>query len=103
MTTEIPFACDLSKLSQQQREREKLLLAGLKRAAGAVEETSTGWRISVPATQECLRDIGELLALERVCCPFLEFRLEVSPSATAVVEIAGREDAKPFIAAEFLS
>lgn len=97
-----PFACDLSTMSTPQREREKSLLAGFRRSFLRFEELPEGWRFFVPATQESLRDVGELLALERVCCPFLEFRLEVGPGELAVVEIRGREGAKAVIAAEFL-
>ena len=102
MDVDIPFACDLSKLSSDQRERERFLLGQLKGSLVRSEESARGWRIHVPATQQSLRDLGELLALERLCCPFLDFRIEVGPAEHAVVEIGGRDGAKPFIAAEFM-
>jgi len=97
-----PFACDLSRLSPAQRERERVLLGGFKRGFVRAEESEAGWKFHLPASPESLRDLGELLALERLCCPFLEFHLEVGPAELAVVHVFGRDGAKPVIAAEFM-
>jgi hypothetical protein len=100
-TPEPAFACDLSQLSAEQRAREKALLAHFKTLVTAITESADGYRFRVPASQEALRDVGELLALERLCCPFLEFALEVSAAPEAAIHIFGRDGAKPIIAAEF--
>jgi protein-tyrosine-phosphatase len=100
---DLPFACDLTRLSAVQREREKALLAQFRTLAHRAEESETGWRFFVPATPEVLAAVGELLALERLCCPFLRFALEVGPGELAAVHIHGREGAKAFVAAEFMA
>lgn len=102
MTGDAPFACDLSRLSVDQRAREKALLKDFKRLCERHEETEPGWRFYVRADPEVLTMIGEFLALERLCCPFLEFQLQVSSAQLATVHIFGREGAKAVIAAEFV-
>ena len=103
MPSDAPFACDLSRLSDGQRAREKVLLAGFKTLCERHEETDLGFRFFVSADPEVLSAIGEFLALERLCCPFLEFHLEVSSADLAALHIFGRPGAKAVIAAEFLS
>jgi hypothetical protein len=98
---EIPIPCDLSRLAPRQREREQELLARFKREVRGLEESEHGWKYSVAAEPETLAAVGELLALERLCCPFLELRLEVSNAALACVHVFGRPGTKPFVAAEF--
>ena len=66
------------------------------------EETELGFRFFVNADPEVLSTMGEFLALERLCCPFLEFHLEVSSSDLAALHIFGRPGAKAIIAAGFL-
>jgi hypothetical protein len=100
---EHPFASDLSRLSPAQREREKALLEWLKRATVEARESESGWRFFLPVTEDSLAAACELLAYERLCCPFLEFHLEVSARELAAVHVFGGEGAKPFIAAEFKS
>ncbi len=102
MTGDVPFACDLSRLSAGQRAREKVLLQEFKILCEHHEETGLGWRFYVNADPEVLSTMGEFLALERLCCPFLEFHLEVSAAPLAAVHIFGREGAKAVIAAEFM-
>jgi hypothetical protein len=103
MPSDAPFACDLSRLSAAQRVREKVLLAEFKTLCERREETELGFRFFVRADPEVLTAMGEFLALERLCCPFLEFHLEVSSKSLAALHIFGREGAKPIIAAEFIA
>ena len=97
------FACDLSRLSPEQREREQALLAWLKETAVETQETEDGFRFFLPVSEATLAAACELLAYERLCCPFLELHLEVGHGDLAAVHVFGGEGAKPFIAAAFLS
>ena len=103
MTSDAPFACDLSRLSAGQRAREKVLLEEFKILCERHEETELGFRFFVNADPEVLSAMGEFLALERLCCPFLEFHLEVSADSLAALHIFGRPGAKAVIAAEFIA
>jgi hypothetical protein len=98
----VPFACEISRLDREARSREQTLLAWFHNAFTEAEWTGSDYRFTIAADRESLRDLGEFLALERVCCPFLTFRLEVDRAETAVLSISGREGVQAFIAATFL-
>jgi hypothetical protein len=100
-TKETPIVCDLSKLTPEERARERDLLAAFRQMIGGSVETEHGYQYSVPADPGTLAMIGELLGLERLCCPFLSFQLEVSAQDTASVLIHGGSGVKAVIAAEF--
>ncbi len=74
----LPVACDLSSLTAEQQRREQALLAAFQAAGYAAAPTEGGYRFEVPAEPAILADLGELLALERLCCPFLRFELTVA-------------------------
>ena len=76
-TPPTPIACRLDLLSPAERQREQHLLALVRRQLGAAQPTPTGYRFAVPP--ELLGKVGELIGLERRCCPFLAFSLEVAP------------------------
>lgn len=105
MTTpgHLPVACDLGALSPEERAREAELLTELKAALGEPEETETGFRFAVPQDPPLVGRLGELLALERLCCPFLGFDLAVPAGrGTVTLHIHGDAAAKTFIRSVFL-
>jgi hypothetical protein len=93
-----PISCDLSKLDDAARQREQQLLAefvGMARRA-EIEETESGFRFATPTDPQTLARLGEFIALERLCCPFLDFSLEVSQRG-AMLHVHGPAAAKAFI------
>jgi hypothetical protein len=101
-TPEIPFACDLSRLDTEARQREQTLLAWFRESYGNAVWTGSEYRLDINADRSSLAQLGELLALERLCCPFLTFRIEVDRGDIATLAISGREGVKGFIEAEFM-
>jgi hypothetical protein len=101
-TSSIPVACDLSQLTFEQREREKSLLGWFRSHATNPTETEEGFTCTFDASSETLIALGELMALERLCCPFLSFRLEVSAASSATLHLLGRGAAREIIAKEFI-
>jgi hypothetical protein len=98
----LPIACDLSTFTPEERRREQELLAAFRTRYERAEERADGWRFLVPADAPALAALGELFALERRCCPFLTFRLEVEAGDLAVVDVVGAPEAKAVVASEFL-
>jgi hypothetical protein len=99
---EIPIACNLSRLSGDQRKREQELLAEFRKRWGKEAETDDGVWFSGAAQPEELASLGELLGLERLCCPFLTFRLEVTQEESCRLHVSGPPGAKDLILAEFV-
>jgi hypothetical protein len=97
----LPLACDLSRLTPVERRREQELLAWFRGQPRRAEETERGWRFHLEPRPDLLAALGELLALERLCCPFLEFQLEVGAAELASLHICGAagSDVRAVIAA----
>ena len=67
-----------------------------------IDEVADGYVFEVPATAELLVRTGEFIRLERLCCPFFGFTIELPPSAASFrLFVTGPEGVKPFIRAEF--
>jgi hypothetical protein len=55
----------------------------------------------LPNESDMLVTTAQFIALERLCCPFFGFGIEVEPEGGAVwLSLTGREGVKPFIMAE---
>ena len=96
------IACDLTRLNPDQRRREQELLRKLKKQWIQVDETDDGVWLSLPADPAELASLGELLGLERLCCPFLTFRLEVTRDESCRLYISGPPGAREFVVGEFV-
>lgn len=89
-------AIDPSK-QQQHIATAQLVFA----AVTEVRELPNGYAFQLPKESEMLRKVGEFMALERLCCPFFGFTLEVEREGGAVwLHVTGRDGVKPFIQAE---
>lgn len=99
----MPIACDLGALSFEQRVREQALLQEFKPLFREAQETDRGYSVAVPADPPVLSRLGEFLALERLCCPFLTFQLSVpADHGLMILQIDGPPGAKAFLRNEFL-
>ena len=93
-----PIACVLSALSEQQRRLEQELLAEFRASIDVVSETDSGFRFRVSPDPSSLMRLGELLGLERLCCPFLSFELSLeSERGPAILHVFGRAGVKDFV------
>jgi hypothetical protein len=98
-----PIACVLGALAPDEQERERVLLARLRSAVTRSEKTAGGYRLHFAHGEALLAAIGELIALERRCCPFLAFELRSEPEGGPVtLDVGGRPGARDFVRATFL-
>jgi hypothetical protein len=98
----LPIACDLGALSAEQRARERTLLEELRTAFTRPVETESGFRVVLPPDPDLLGRLGEFLALERICCPFLNFDLAVPEGRGPVtLHVHGGSGVKPFLRSVF--
>ena len=96
------FACDMSASTAEQREAHLRNLQALFGAVEHISELASGYTFTLPATPALLRRAAEFIALERLCCPFFNFRLEL-PAGSSVfgLSVTGSEGIQPFLQAEF--
>jgi len=99
--TRAPIACDLSALTVSERKRRRSLAKAFARAVIGRGELANGFEFYVDPAKVDLPSLAEWTALERRCCPFLHFRIEVGPTDThIVVALSGDQGVKEFLRAE---
>ena len=97
-----PLACNLSALDDTQRNRRALLAQWLQVGTVDIEELPDGYAFHLDRVSLAAQHVDEIIALERLCCPFLRFNLRRNPGPIGpVVEVAGGEDVKAFVASQF--
>ena len=81
MDSQPPIACNLEAMSQSQRQRHTELRGAIDAKMAAVEEAPDGLEFRFSSDAETILQVAEFINLERLCCPFLHFSLEVEPHA----------------------
>ena len=98
---EIPIACDLNALTRAGRERRRTLVGALAQAIIGRTELNHGFELRVDPAKLDLPALAEWIALERRCCPFLHFRVELAAGDGPVtVALSGGDGVKDFLRAE---
>jgi hypothetical protein len=98
------FACDLSALTDDQRQRHVQVYHWLTELRLDVRELDDGYAFDYAADPATYPLLGEFMALEHLCCPFFRLALDVEPHAkTITLRVTGAEGVKDFVYAEFLS
>jgi hypothetical protein len=94
----IAIACDMNAFDAEQRHRYQVVRTRVRTAITRVRELTHGFALELSADAELMAAAGEWIALERRCCPFFTFVLEL-PSGTQCAElrITGPEPAKELL------
>ncbi len=96
----LPIACALTDKELQMR-RETVLQ---QVAASLIDfaEVENGFSYRFPADDNVLRELVNVINLERECCPFLNFKLIVeSQNETVALELTGQEGTKEMLKSLF--
>lgn len=94
-----PYACDMTALTKKEREAHQKTSRKLFESVQKMEELAGGYAFRLPP--EALTTTAEWVSLERKCCPFFSFEIEVTRAAGPLwLRITGAEGIKPFIRAE---
>jgi hypothetical protein len=97
VTTESPIACNMAALSDEQRKRLMVVIKQIRAAGQEVRELADGYSLRLPAESAMIKDVAEWVTLERLCCPFFRFEVEVEEEGGAMwVRLTGREGVKEF-------
>jgi type IV pilus biogenesis protein CpaD/CtpE len=97
VTNESPIACNMAALSNEQRKRILVLLKQIRTAGQEVRELPDGYALRLPAESATVRDVAEYITLERMCCPFFRFEMEVEQEGGPMwIRLTGREGVKEF-------
>lgn len=93
-----PIACNLFALDKAQRKRQEELWNRLIPARKGIRELTDGYAIGITSSAENLLATAELISLERACCPFFRFELEVRGNDELMwLKLTGGEGVKAFL------
>jgi hypothetical protein len=96
-----PFACDMTAIPPDQRHAHLATIEKLFRAVEDLRELPDGYAFKLSNDSQVLLTAAQFVALERLCCPFFGFTLEIEREGGGVwLSLTGREGVKPFIIAE---
>lgn len=102
VTRESPFACNVSGLTDEQRQRWMALIMKLGSSKQEVRELADGYAFRFSVDSSTIQDLAEFIVYERLCCPFFDLELAVErEGGPAWLRLRGREGVKEFIRSEF--
>jgi len=71
------LVCTLDTFTSEQRRRHEETAQTVFAAVQQVQELADGYRFQCPPESELLLAMAEFVALERCCCPFFDFAIQV--------------------------
>jgi hypothetical protein len=78
---EVIIACDPHALTaEQQIHWVKEIVPKLYKEVQEIQELADGWTWRLPSDPAVLLLLAEDLNMERLCCPFVQYTLEISPN-----------------------
>jgi hypothetical protein len=99
-----PFACNLKAFQPEERKQWRESLDQVMSSVLGARELTNGYALQIDTSRASLMKVAEWIALERKCCPFFDFQLDVhGEDGTSWLSLTGRDGVKDFIAMDFTS
>lgn len=96
-----PLACNLKAIDAADRVRYSELMKRLRASVSEQTETQNGCMYTLDEKQISLPEVAEWITMERLCCPFLAFQLDVTGYGDPRLTLRGPDGAKAILRAEF--
>jgi hypothetical protein len=97
---DLPIACTLTEAELRQRRHD--IMDAFRRMDVTATELPDGYAFTLIATSDRLKQITQLVDMERQCCPFLTFKIVVEAGGGPMrLEVTGPKPAKVIIAEYF--
>ena len=101
---ESPLACNLGAFTAAEKPRYGELRKSIASAVIGQRDLADGIALQIASDRIALADIAEWISMERRCCPFFDFRIDVARESGAVwLSLSGRAGVKEFITQAFSS
>lgn len=92
---ECEIAC---KLPREDLKQRKAAIASTTKKASNITEDEDGLELLFIYSRKMLYELTEFISVERECCPFINFYLQLSNNSNNIVlTIAGKQGTKQFI------
>lgn len=99
--SQLPIACDMSVLSPPQRATHIATSRELFSRLEEIRELADGYEFRLVDDSSTITMAAEFISLERLCCPFLNFELEIKAEGEPVwLRLRGHEGVKAFVREE---
>jgi hypothetical protein len=99
---ESPLACNLDAFTAAERPRYSELRKMIASAVIGRRELPDGIALQIATDRVTLANVAEWISMERKCCPFFDFRIEVAREAGPVwLSLSGRPGVKEFLSSVF--
>lgn len=95
------LACNLKAIHTADRPRYTDLMKRLRASVRTQTEIVDGYRYALDTTMMTLPEVAEWIAMERLCCPFLAFQLDVKSNGDSQLTLRGPEGVKAILVEEF--
>lgn len=96
-----PIACDMSVLSPDQRLKHLETSRELFSKVQEIKEVADGYEFRIGDDANVIVTVAEFVALEKLCCPFVNFAINVEAEVGPVtLRLTGREGVKDFVREE---
>ena len=96
----LALACNLQAIGAVERPRYDDLVTRLRAAMRDRRELPDGYSYSLDSAKITPPEVSDWIAMERLCCPFLTFQLEVVGEVSRLT-MRGPEGVKAVLQAEF--
>lgn len=98
-----PLACVPNALTHNQQEYWVTeIVPKLYKEVQEIQELPNGWVWRLPSTPQVLMLVAEDLNMERLCCPFVNYTLEIEPNHGPFwLRMTGGEGVKEFLRMAF--
>jgi hypothetical protein len=94
-------ACDFAAMDDEQRKRYRALRRRLGEDCHEAQELEDGYAFRHSSEEAVLVALAEYVSLERLCCPFFDFAIEIGRGGGEVwLRMTGPEGAKGILEAE---
>ena len=97
---ELALACDFAVMDTEQRERYRALRRRLGEDFHEARELDDGYAFRHSSDAKVLIALAEYVTLERLCCPFFDFAIEVGRDGGDVwLKMTGGQEVKRILQA----
>ena len=101
MTSESPLACDMTAIAPEQRPKHLATSRELFSRIEEFRELPNGYEFRLADGPALISNLAEFVSLEKLCCPFLTFVIEIEAECGPVwLRLTGRDGVKAFIREE---
>ena len=96
-----PLACDMTAIPAESRQTHLTASRDLFAQIRETLELPDGYQFRFAGEPNVVKRLAEFVSLEKLCCPFLNFAIEIEAENGPVwLRLTGREGVKEFIREE---